>query len=578
MNQFIKFDVNKENVLTSLRQIEDVIKKMDEIGIDVTDDLEKLKRAVTSLNDEVLRVALLGAFSDGKTSVVASWLGRIMDDMKIDSDESSDQLSIYQPEGLNGQCEIVDTPGLFGDKEKKEVMYEDITKQYISEAHLIFYVVDATNPLKESHADIVRWVLRDLNKLSSTIFIINKMDEVSDLTDEDSFQEQSLIKKENLISKLKRIVNLSEAELDELKVVCMASNPHGRGLDYWFEKSDAYEARSRIQELRTVTQLVLDSTVPSVLVAKTGLDVVKQITAEKLVIAEEFVNRLEKNQQQSDQEIKRIDEDIRSGKKQIRQMRDQVYEELNQRERDLLAQIRVASFEDILPFLEDEIGYTNNGFGFKLQNEIKFSLQRFFDDVKLLSNGIGEDIEIQLDARESLVSSISQNISGVTSVISKLPVDTIKTGIFAARDAIAKVTGMIYKFKPWEASKLAGAISKWAGPVGGGVQVLSDLYGAYEEKKKEEKLSKTKDDLGNMVKDVFKEIYDLLSDDEKLFEFFAPQLYEYETILNNLKEEAEYIRGTQSCLIELRHKLDTISLMNAQKALGNPELGDSERD
>lgn len=123
---------------------------------------------------------LLGAFSDGKTGVVAAWLGKIMDDMKIDMDESSDRLAIYKPEGLPGQCEIVDTPGLFGDKEKtvagEQVMYEDVTKRYISEAHLIFYVVDATNPLKESHSAIAKWVLRDLNKLSSTIFVINKMD------------------------------------------------------------------------------------------------------------------------------------------------------------------------------------------------------------------------------------------------------------------------------------------------------------------------------------------------------------------------------------------------------------------
>lgn len=62
--------------------------------------------------------------------------------MNISMDESSDRLSVYKPEGLPGQCEIVDTPGLFGDKEReldgKQVMYEDLTKRYISEAHLIF--------------------------------------------------------------------------------------------------------------------------------------------------------------------------------------------------------------------------------------------------------------------------------------------------------------------------------------------------------------------------------------------------------------------------------------------------------
>lgn len=571
MNQFKKFNVDKESVLNSLKQMDDVIEQMIEVGIDAVEDLEKLKRAVSSVEDEVLRVALLGAFSDGKTSVVASWLGKIMDDMKIDSDESSDQLSIYQPEGLNGQCEIVDTPGLFGDKEKndsgKEVMYEDITKRYISEAHLIFYVVDATNPLKESHGDIVRWILRDLNKLSSTIFIINKMDEVADLTDEVSYAEQSRIKKENLVGKLERAASLSEAELSELKVVCMASNPNGRGLDFWFKKPEIYEERSRINDLRTVTNAVLDSTVPSVLVAKTGLDVVKQIVTEKMALAQVQVDALQKNESQTIQEIKRIEEDIGSGRKQIRQMRDQLYNELNEMERRLLVQLRTASIEDIMPFLEDEIGYSDKDFGFKLQFQIKSSIERFFDDAKVVSSRIGEDIEIQLDARESLVSSISQNaskaVSGVASTLSKMPVDTIKTGIFAARDALGKVAaGVVYKFKPWEASKLAGSISKWAGPVGAGVTLASDLYGAYQAKQKEEKLANHKSDLTEMIKEVFKDIYDLLIDDEKMFEFFAPQIHEYQLILEALENDIENIRITQVRLVELNKKLESIALFD----------------
>ncbi|PLA73482.1 GTP-binding protein [Hydrogenovibrio sp. SC-1] len=570
MNQFKKFNVDKESVLNSLKQMEDVIEQMAEVGIDATNDLEKLKRAVTSVEDEVLRVALLGAFSDGKTSVIASWLGKIMDDMKIDSDESSDQLSIYKPEGLNGQCEIVDTPGLFGDKEKndsgKEVMYEDITKRYISEAHLIFYVVDATNPLKESHGDIVRWILRDLNKLSSTIFIINKMDEVADLTDEVSYAEQAHIKKENLVGKLKRVASLSEAELSELKVVCMASNPNGRGLDFWFKKPEIYEDRSRINDLRTVTNAVLDNTVPSVLVAKTGLDVVKQIVTEKVTLAQVQVDALQKNESQTIQEINRIDEDIRSGKKQIRQMRDQLYNELNEVERRLLVQLRSASIEDIMPFLEDEIGYSNKDFGFKLQFQIKSSIERFFDDAKVVSSRIGKDIEIQLDARESLVSSISQNaskaVSGVASTLSKMPVDTIKTGIFAARDALGKVAGVVYKFKPWEASKLAGSISKWAGPAGAAVTIASDLFSAYQVNEQEEKLKNLKSDLTEMIKEVFKDVYDLLIDDEKMFEFFAPQIHEYQIILEALENDIENIRSTQVRLVELNQKLESIALFD----------------
>src|SRR5690606_3841816 len=234
MDQLKQFEIKKQHALKTLQNLGDILEELKDIGVDVSDNLSKIDSAVAAIQDDVLRIALLGAFSDGKTSVIAAWLGKVMEDMKIDMDESSDRLAVYVPEGLPEKCEIVDTPGLFGDKQKeidgKSVMYEDITRKYISEAHLILYVVDATNPLKESHNEVVRWVLRDLNKLDSTVFVINKMDEVTDLSDPVLFDEQARIKKETLQKKLQRAASLSDDELKRLGIVCMASNPGGRGL------------------------------------------------------------------------------------------------------------------------------------------------------------------------------------------------------------------------------------------------------------------------------------------------------------------------------------------------------------
>ena len=39
--------------------------------------------------------------------------------MKIDEDESSDELTIYHIESLGNNYEVVDTPCLFGTKEKE---------------------------------------------------------------------------------------------------------------------------------------------------------------------------------------------------------------------------------------------------------------------------------------------------------------------------------------------------------------------------------------------------------------------------------------------------------------------------
>ena len=39
--------------------------------------------------------------------------------MKIDNDESSDELTIYRPKDLKKGFKIIDTPGLFGTKERE---------------------------------------------------------------------------------------------------------------------------------------------------------------------------------------------------------------------------------------------------------------------------------------------------------------------------------------------------------------------------------------------------------------------------------------------------------------------------
>ena len=273
MEQFKQFNASKVDVITALNGLKTLVNQLTDMGLDVSQDIAKIEAAIGDVSEDVLRIALLGAFSDGKTSVIAGWLGQVMKDMKIDTNESSDALAIYRPDNLEGRCEIVDTPGLFGDKEKSGddgalVQYGDITKNYLSEAHLIFYVVDATNPLKESHQDIVRWVLRDLNKLGSTIFIINKMDEVADLRDPEEFDQQNAIKQKNLLDKLERFVGLSPAERAAVNVVCVASNPNSRGLEFWLEQKDLYGERSRINTLKALTHEVLDNTSRDALIKK----------------------------------------------------------------------------------------------------------------------------------------------------------------------------------------------------------------------------------------------------------------------------------------------------------------------
>ena len=567
MEQFNQFNAEKQTALKGLEQLRAVLDELGEMGADVGSELQKIDSAVQAVESDVLRIALLGAFSDGKTSVIAAWLGKVMADMNIDMDESSDRLAIYSPEGLPEKCEIVDTPGLFGDKDKsvdgEQVMYEDLTKRYISEAHLILYVVDATNPLKESHYDIVKWVLRDLNKLSSTIFVINKMDEVTDLTEQVLFDAQATIKKDNLKGKLQRAANLSSDEMARLNIVCLASNPNGRGLPFWFGKPEHYESRSRINDLKAMTTEVLRNNVPAMLIAKTGLDVVRDVVGQHVLRAEEQLEQLKVFAEQNAEESARISQDIATGRSEVKRLAGELFEELQNLEKGLLGKLRPLGLENIREFLEDELGYTEEGIGFKLNLKIKGAIDRSFDQSSKVTCRISQDIGRQLNSSESFLNAMGdsalKSMGGAAKGIANLSPDIIKGAVFAARDALSAVTGVAIKFKPWQATKIAGAISKWAGPAGAAITLTSDLLSAYKAHELEQELKSAKESIAEVIKSAFKDIYNIIGDDEKLLDFFAPQLKAFEKIVETVEERSAFIKANQAKLQGVKAKLNALA-------------------
>lgn len=556
MEQFKQFNASKSEVIKSLDNLSTLVESLEKLGLDVSQDITKIKKAIGDVESDALRIALLGAFSDGKTSVVAGWLGQVMKDMKIDTNESSDALAIYRPDNLQDKCEIVDTPGLFGDKEKTAedgalVQYGDITKNYISEAHLIFYVVDATNPLKESHQDIVRWVLRDLNKLSSTIFVINKMDEVADLRDAEEFTEQSSIKKNNLLDKLQRFVDLTLSERQAVNVVCVASNPNSRGLEFWLEQKDIYDQRSRIGELKQITQQVLDDSGRETLIRKTGIDVVRDVLSKKIALAQDELTKFKLLADNQARDSARITEDIDEGKRKIIATVGDLYQELNNLEKDLLNSIRTLPRDQVHAFLEAEIGYSKTDIGEKLRFRINHLFSTAFNQSSSIMNGISASIEHQLDISSDFADSITASALSASSkalgAVSKIPVESIKSGVFLARETLKNLTGYVYKFKPWEATKLAANISKWAGPIGAGIQVLTDVIAVAQQQRAENELKALQHDLAEVVKSHFAEPMKILMDQEKVLDTFAPQIRVFEKILLEQQESLERLcaRGQQ---------------------------------
>ena len=215
---------NKKDFENKLVALETILSSNEDLDIDILPLKRKVHDVIESLQADTIKIVLLGSFSDGKTSTVAGLLGKLEDNMKIDPDESSDDLVVYRPSSLKKGFEIVDTPGLFGTKEKEidgsSIKFSEITERYISEAHIIMYVTHAVNPIKDSHIPILMKVIKDYGKIDSLVIVLNRMDETGiDMSDDEDYEDMKSIKVANVKNRLQSSVGLTDSELDRLSII-----------------------------------------------------------------------------------------------------------------------------------------------------------------------------------------------------------------------------------------------------------------------------------------------------------------------------------------------------------------------
>ncbi|MCC9084515.1 dynamin family protein [Enterococcus faecium] len=224
METIKQFKIQQIKIVEILQRLLSFINEGKKFGINTDFDLiNKISKGIDEVKTQKLKVALVGGFSEGKTSIVAAWSGNYdSETMKIDSSESSDEVQIYHLD----EFDLIDTPGLFGFKEtSNQVKYKEITRKYVSEANLLLYVMNPNNPIKDSHKEELRWLFKDLNLLSRTVFVISRFDEEADIEDHEEYEERFETKKQNIITRLRDLDIIDENQ--NVPIVAVAANPFG---------------------------------------------------------------------------------------------------------------------------------------------------------------------------------------------------------------------------------------------------------------------------------------------------------------------------------------------------------------
>ena len=538
--------MNTASQQKKMQELDIILQEGEKLGLNLQEVYKKVAHVQETISDEKIKIVLLSSFSDGKTTIIAALNEQIEDNMKIDSDESSDEIIVYHPQGLAKDFEIMDTPGLFGSKEKEvegeAIRFSEITERFISEAHIILYVCDAVTPLKESHASFIEKVMRQYNKLPSTIFVINKMDEAGyDLLDEKDFQRGVAIKTENLVKRLKDTIDLTDAEAEELNIVCIAADPKGKGLTKWFERLEDYKKRSHIDDLRACIDRIIDSCDKELLHKSVELatmtdiaDMLSQnITAVSQSIGETIKERtIVINDSKS--ELALLKSDLNNARKLMS-------DRLNELKNGIFAELDAIAMEDLNSFIEQKIGVEENGISFYIFN----------NEVNQIIRECSEGNNVALHEHAQL---IDQKISSMK----QFAIDGLKSGtkfiknikisgetVKAVRDVVCKS----FKFKPWGAIKLASKVNKVMPAIG---VIIDGAFAWYERKqddKRRQEFEKNKKTIKDAINKTIANVFATFSDDEKYIQNYAPS-YEH------INQEIESMVSDNNRMLENQEKLD----------------------
>lgn len=515
--------------------------------------IDKVNSIISNVNDGEISVVLLGSFSDGKTSAIAGLLGRLEDNMKIDNDESSDELTVYRPKDLKKGFKIVDTPGLFGTKEKeingKDVKFSQITERYISEAHIIIYVCDAVVPLKDSHVEIISRIMRNYHKLDNTIFVINKMDEAGyDLLDTDDFSRGCEIKKANLISRLRSTINLTPDEEKRLHIVCIAADPKGKGLAHWFSKMDSYYERSHIKDLRNCINAVVDKTDADSLSSSTYETSVKDVVDGLGKAIDGTTKPVNKALSKIKESAEDLAEDQQQLKKELSLSKSDLIAALNEVKNDALREIKSASLETIGEVISNYLGEQGGKITFYVfQEKINSLIEQCCDTNAIAVNTAVVKLENSYSMQnEMLNEAVKFGINGLKNLT--VTGEQVK----AVRDIIASS----YKFKPWGAINLGKSITKWAGWIGAGLGFAFEVYGWYKQHKDKKKLEELKAALEKAVNDCMADIFNLFGSEDLYYKNFAPSYIELCKTMDERNKEIESLQLKVKKLEQYKQKID----------------------
>lgn len=535
-NTLNTFKNQQECALELLSKLQCFLGQGMEVGVPIDPALnEKLQSAICSVSGEKLKVALIGGFSEGKTSIAAAWMERLdKSSMKISHQESSNEVKIYE---VGDDFVLIDTPGLFGFKEQENAethaieKYKDTTKKYVSEAHLVLYVMNSTNPIKESHKDDLTWLFRTLGLLPRTVFVLSRFDEVADVEDEQEYQDNLRIKRENVIGRLRDLVGLKEQEVVDLSIVAVAANPFDLGVEHWLAHIEQFKALSHIATLQTATaEKIQQNGGSAVLANEMRTSVIRDVLNKQLPAAIENDQKVSSEVDRLRKLDERLTSQLGTTGRQIDDARINLREFATRYFSDLILQAKGCSLETFGDFFEHEIGAEGIILASRLQNEFSRQTQSITLEVQKMQIGFDSDINhfnttIRALGKQGINHVLKGNLINNTTVLAA------RDGITTVAKTLGMDIGQYLKFKPWGAVKFAKGANGALAILG----VALEAWDSWKQYEREEAFKKALTEIVDNLEKQRKDFIDLINSERFQEDFFPDYLL--------LKEQQQELQG-----------------------------------
>ncbi|MEQ5237101.1 LeoA/HP0731 family dynamin-like GTPase [Proteus terrae] len=527
------FNEKQTQILNLLNRLLRFLQQGTQAGVSIDPSLiKKLENNIAHVVDEKLKVALIGGFSEGKTSIVAAWMEKLdKSTMKISHQESSNEVKVYE---IGEEFVLIDTPGLFGFKEQQNAQtfevekYKDLTKKHVSDAHLVLYVMNSTNPIKESHKEDMYWLFRTLNLLPRTIFVLSRFDEVADVEDEDDYQENLNIKQQNVIGRLQDMISLTQEEINTLSIVAVAANPFDEGIDYWLENIEQFKALSHITHLQTATaNKITQNGGSEALDAEMRTSVISDILHKQLPIAIDANASISHEVGQLEKAYQRLDNQMRNTQAQISETQITLSNFVTHYFADLIMQAKGCSIETFSDFYEREIGDEGIMINNKLQNEFRSQMGVINLEVEKIQTSFDSEVSHFNNTIKSLGKMGINNVLKGNFINNKTVLAT-RDGIVSVAKTVGLDIGKYLKFKPYGAINFAKGANAALAAVG----VIIEIWDSYDKYKKEEQFKQVIDDMVKGFNEQRSDLVALIDSPEFAEKFFA----NYITLNNQIKE------------------------------------------